>query len=220
MVIAAASALPSILRMVPHQSEKAPTFSASATLCLAASSTASGLFEASAGLASAWSPSRNAFCAGMRSWQGRSKQPVSATLAPPRRKTRRPAMLMLRRLGFGLGALFLLEFLLGELADRRLGQFGPDFQRHRHLVLADAGREMGLHLLEGERGAGLQLHEHLGCFLAVGIGDADHDELVDGGMLVHSLLDHARIDVVARRDDEILGAVDQEKPAVLVHITH
>ena len=49
-------ALPSILVSVPHQSEKAPTLSASATLCLAASSTCSGLLEASAGLASALQP--------------------------------------------------------------------------------------------------------------------------------------------------------------------
>src|SRR3990167_9325315 len=216
MVTLAASALPSILRTVPHQSEKAPTLSASATLCRAASSTASGLFEASAGLASACSPSRNAFCAGMRSWQGRSKQPPRTRPAPPRRKMRRPAMLVLRRLGFRLGALFLLEFLLGELADRRLGQFGADLERDRHLVLADLAFQMLLQFLEGERGTGLQFHEHLGRFLAIRIGDADHDALVDCRMLVDRFLDHARVDVVARRDDQVLGAIDQEEPAVLV----
>ena len=79
---------------------------------------------------------------------------------------------------------------------------------------------MLLQLLEGERGAGLQLDEHLGRFLAIGIGDADHDAFVDRGMLVDRLLDHARIDVVARRDDQVLGAVDQVEPAVVVHVAH
>src|SRR6266481_1045198 len=83
-VTATVWALPSILVSVPHQPEKPPTLSASATLWLAASSTCSGLLDASAGLASARSPSRKAFCAGFSSSHGVSKQPPSARLAPPR----------------------------------------------------------------------------------------------------------------------------------------
>src|SRR5580704_8537389 len=81
---------------VPHQPEKPPTLSASATLWLAASSTCSGLLEASAGLASARSPSRKAFCAGLSSSHGESKQPPSARLAPPSRNTRRGAVMVFR----------------------------------------------------------------------------------------------------------------------------
>src|SRR5580704_14319686 len=229
---------------VPHQPEKPPTLSASATLWLAASSTCSGLLDASAGLASARSPSRKAFCAGFSSSHGVSKQPPIARLAPPSRTIRRGAVMVFRtasvplaqnheragrsrsgrarsrRLGPRLDALFLFHLLLGELADGSLGQLRPDLESDRHLVLADLALEMLLQFLEGERGAGLQLDEHLGRFLAVGIGDADHDTLIDRGKLVDRLLDHARIDVVARRDDEVLGAIDQEQPAVAVHVAH
>src|SRR6478672_610967 len=88
------------------------------------------------------------------------------------------------RLGLGLGAFLFLELLLRQLADRCLGQLGPDLQGDRHLVFADLALEMLLQFLEGERGAGLQLDEHLGRFLAVGIGNADDDAFVDRGMLV------------------------------------
>jgi hypothetical protein len=35
-------------------------------------------------------------------------------------------------------------------------------------------------------------------------GNADDDAFVDRGMLADRLLDHARIDVVARREDQVL----------------
>src|SRR4029077_1548808 len=213
-------ALPSILGGVPHQPENPPTLSASATLWLAASSTCSGLLEARAGLASARSPPRNAFCAGFSSSHGVSKQPPKTRLAPPSRNTRRAVMRSLCRLGLRLGALFLFQFLLGELADRRLGQLRPDLERDRHLVLADLAVEMLQQLLEGERGTGLQLDEDLWRLLAMRMGNADDDALVDRRMLVDRLLDHARIDVVARRDDQVIGAVDQEQPAVVIHVAH
>src|SRR5262245_36327548 len=54
------------------------------TLCLAASSTCSGLLEASAGLASDFKPSRNAFWAEFSSSHGVSKQPARATDGAPR----------------------------------------------------------------------------------------------------------------------------------------
>ena len=84
-----------------------------------------------------------------------------------------------------LGALLFLQLLLGELADRGLGQLRPDLERDRHLVLADLAVEMLQQLLEGERGAGLQLDEDLGRLLAMRMGDADDDAFVDRGMLVH-----------------------------------
>jgi hypothetical protein len=87
--MATVSALPSILVKVPHQSLNAPTFSASATLWRAASSTCKGLLEASAGLASERKPSSKAFWAEFCSSHGVSKQPPSARLAPPSRKMRR-----------------------------------------------------------------------------------------------------------------------------------
>src|ERR1700722_10094891 len=91
-------ALPSILVSVPHQPEKPPTLSASATLWLAASSTCSGLLEASAGLASARSPSRKAFCAAFSSSHGVSKQPVRARDGMPSRIERRKAIMVFRTL--------------------------------------------------------------------------------------------------------------------------
>src|SRR5918996_407182 len=186
-------AVPSILVRVPHQSEKAPTLSARTMLCLAASSIFRGLPEERAGLASDFRPSRKASCAGLRSSQGLSKQPARARDEPLRRIIRRETIMVFRT---------------------------ARIERDRHLVLADLAVEMLQQLLEGERGAGLQLDEDLGRFLAMRMGDADDDAFVDRRMLVDRLLDHARVDVVARRDDQVLGAVDQVEPAIGVHVAH
>ena len=65
--------------------------------------------------------------------------------------------------------------------------------------------------------AGLELDEGLRRLAAILVRDADHGHLLDGRMLVDRLLDAARIDVVARADDQVLDAVDDEDEAVLVH---
>src|SRR5262245_58283265 len=74
--------LPSMVRRMPCQSVKAPVCPASARLRFTASSICSGLLEASAGLARACSPSRNAFWLGFSSYHGRSKQPPREERTP------------------------------------------------------------------------------------------------------------------------------------------
>ena len=62
------------------------------------------------------------------------------------------------------------------------------------------------------------LTKALGDCAAVGVRHADHAHLLDRGMLVDRLLDDARIDVVAAAQQHVLGAVDDEDVAVLVHV--
>ena len=64
---------------------------------------------------------------------------------------------------------------------------------------------------------GLSLTKAFGASPRYCVLDADDGHLLDGGVLVDRLLDAARIDIVARADDEVLDAVDDEDEAFLVH---
>ena len=64
---------------------------------------------------------------------------------------------------------------------------------------------------------GLQADDGLDRLAAIRVGDADDGRLAHGRMLIEHLLDLARPDLEARRDDHVLRAVDEIEPALLVH---
>src|SRR5581483_4739327 len=113
-------------------------------------------------------------------------------------------------LGFPALLLLGLQLLLGKLADQSLGQRVAELDLGRHLDLGDLGLQVPADVLLAGGHAGTQLDEGLGRLAAVIVLDADHRHLLDRRMLVDRLLDAARIDVVARADDEVLDAVDDE----------
>ena len=66
------------------------------------------------------------------------------------------------------------------------------------------------------RGAGLELDHRGQAFAPVGVGHADHGAVLHRGVAPDHLLDLARVDVEAARDDHVLLAVDHVQVAALV----
>src|ERR1700688_3381484 len=117
-----------------------------------------------------------------------------------------------------LRLLALEEGELQDLADRRLGQLAAEFDEFRQLDGRELVGQEGEQARRVERSTVVPHDKGLDGMTAIGIGHAHDRRLGDGGMLVDRLLDQARIDLVAARDDDLLEAVDDEEVAVLVHV--
>src|SRR5215210_353966 len=119
-----------------------------------------------------------------------------------------------------LEALLLGQHAPEQLADGGLGQRLPKLQALRRLVGGETLQAEGQDLRLRHRAAGPADHEGLHGLPAVLVGDADGDGLGDVGVLEEDLLDLARVDVVAARQDHVLLPVDYIEVAVLVHPGH
>src|SRR6185312_10548366 len=109
------------------------------------------------------------------------------------------------------------EVALQDLAGTRLGErLAADDHGAGHLVATDVLAAHGDDLVGRDGGAGLDDHLGVDHLAEVFVGNAEHRDLEDVGMLEDGILDFGRVDVLAARDDHVLGAVDDEQVAVLV----
>src|SRR5262245_6545505 len=69
----------------------------------------------------------------------------------------------------------------------------------------------------GRPRAGLQPYEGLRRLAAIRVLDADDRHLLDRRMLIDRLFDPARIDIVARANNQVLDAVDDEDEPFPIH---
>ena len=107
-----------------------------------------------------------------------------------------------------------MRLFLGWFADHRLGKGVAKFDFGGHFNLGEPTLEVPADLVGGDHRSRLQLDESLGRFAPVLVIDADHRHFLDGAVLVDRLLDAAGVDVVARADDEVLDAVDDENKTI------
>src|SRR4029077_1227904 len=122
-----------------------------------------------------------------------------------------------RRLSF----LLVVQILLRDLADRGLRQSIADLERLHHFVLAELVLQEFLEFVERKRrGTLLQLDEGFRRLAAVLVSDTDYRHLLDRRVLVDRLLENARIDVEAAAQQHVLGSVDDENEAVLIHVAN
>ena len=110
------------------------------------------------------------------------------------------------------------QLLLGELPDHGLRQFVAELHMTRTLDPRELVVEESQQLLGAQGLVLLEPHVGLGHLALVLVGHAGDRDFGDGRMAVDRLLHHARIDVVAGADDEVLDAVDEEQEAVFVEI--
>src|SRR6476646_335882 len=140
------------------------------------------------------------------------------------RRRARSALIGLSKLRLGcrrLPFLLVVEILFRDLADRGLRQCIADLERLHHFVLAELVLQEYLKLVERERRCTvLELDEGFRRLAAIFVADSDHRHLLDGRVLVDRLLENARIDVVAAAQQHVLGAVDDENEAVLIHVAN
>src|SRR4029077_15854667 len=98
-------------------------------------------------------------------------------------------------------------------------QLIADLERLHHFVLAELVLQEFLEFVERKRrGTLLQLDEGFRRLAAVLVSDTDYRHLLDRRVLVDRLLENARIDVEAAAQQHVLGAVDDENEAVLIHV--
>src|SRR5262249_39585661 len=120
-----------------------------------------------------------------------ASRPGRQTRGSPRRASSRLAALRVERAELGLE----------DLAVAVLRQLG-----HEHVILGplEAGDGVKAERIEL---AWLRLADHVGDdhLAPFGIGAADHRDFAHAGMAQQHLLDLARIDVAAARNDEVLG---------------
>src|SRR3989440_6464504 len=115
-------------------------------------------------------------------------------------------------LGLALPLLVAQDELL-DLARRGLGQVAELDGRRAFEVGEVLPAELD-DLLLGGLPAGLERHEGLGPLAPPGVAHGHHGTLEHRGVLSHGLLDLARGDVLAPRDDDVLLAVAQLDVAV------
>src|SRR5205809_1872085 len=109
------------------------------------------------------------------------------------------------------------KHLAVDLAGRRLGQLGYEFDEARILVLAEALAHEVLDLLSERLVArAVGDDEGLHDLAAQRIGHADRADLAHVGMLQNGVLDLDRAHRPAGRDDDVVGAAAVEEVAVLV----
>src|SRR5258708_7985618 len=106
------------------------------------------------------------------------------------------------------------EFL--DLAGRGLGQ-GAEDDRLRRLEMGEIGAAPSDHLVLAQRRTGFRGDERAGTLAPFGIGPRHHCGLHDRRMAVEHLLDLERRDILAARDDDVLGAVLDLDIAVGMH---
>ena len=121
--------------------------------------------------------------------------------------------------GVRLRLFALLQLAPHDLAGTGFRQRIDELDHSRHLV--------GRHVLPAPVDDGLRLdaaaplgarHDHrLDRLAAVRVLGADHARLLNGRVLVHERLDLGRPNLVARRVDHALQAVDDEEIALLIH---
>src|SRR4029077_12323712 len=98
-------------------------------------------------------------------------------------------------------------------------QLIADLERLHHFVLAELVLQEFLEFVERKRrGTLLQLDEGFRRLAAVLVSDTDYRHLLDRRVLVDRLLENARIDVEAAAQQHVLGSVDDENEAVLIHV--
>src|SRR6185437_4049449 len=119
----------------------------------------------------------------------------------------------------GLRRFFRQERLLVGFADRRHRQAGAELDEVGTLDRRDFVLDEIAQLIFGDGLAGARLHHRLHGLAAIRVGYADDNGLRHFRVLVERLLDEARIDLIARGDDDILDAVDDEEIAVRIEIT-
>src|ERR1700678_4094557 len=128
------------------------------------------------------------------------------------RSPRRSRLRMRARLVFA-------KVLLRYFAERALRQWLANFHGADHFMLSETLLQKRLHLVKRERDrAGFQLDEGLRRLAAIVVGNSDNAHFLDRGVLIDGLLDVARIDVEAAAEQHVLGSVDDENEAVLVHV--
>src|ERR1700722_15275720 len=122
------------------------------------------------------------------------------------------------RLGMLAGFVF-AKVLLRYFPDRRLWQCVADLHGADHFVLSQPFPQERFHLLECERRrTGLQFDEGLRGLAAIVVRNSDDAHFLARPVLKRPPLDVAWIDVEPAAQEHVLGPVDDENEAVLVHI--
>ena len=103
----------------------------------------------------------------------------------------------------------LAQFALQHFAGAVFWQTVDDPPMLRPLEAGNAIEAKAFEANEIERGAGSGNQHGHDAFAPLGIGNADHRGFCDVRILEQDVLDLARIDVRAARDDEIFGAVEE-----------
>ena len=111
----------------------------------------------------------------------------------------------------------LAELGLQDLAGAAPGQLGPELDLPGHLEAGQPAAQVAQELVRGRAPAGLG-HDHGHRDLAPAlVGGRHHGALQDVGVSVERVLDLHRGDVLAPRDDDVLGAVaDRMSPSASI----
>src|SRR5947209_6436203 len=109
----------------------------------------------------------------------------------------------------------LCKVALDDLARGVARQLVEERDLPGHLVPGQVGLDVVLELLLGRLLLALGRHdERLEALAELLVGDTHHRDLVDAGMFVQEVLDLAREDVLASRDDHLVVAAVDEQAAV------
>src|SRR4051812_14648551 len=175
----------------------------SALACASASTSASRVFQSSA------------LCTSGRCNVRVRTPPSRSARRPSQRATPRPSATALPLVG---GAERLPQLVLQHLVEGLVArQLVDDFEALRDLLAHQPGRGAGLdHLVERQRlrtvGGWFDHSAHE--FSAFGVGQPDHGDVTDLGVVEQHVLQLARGDVLALTDDDVLQAPGEAEMAV------
>src|SRR5207244_11606128 len=109
---------------------------------------------------------------------------------------------------------------LDELAGGVAREVGVEGDLPRRLVVGEVAAAEFHHLGRRHRRTGAGLHGRVHALTPLGVGDAEHGGVLDGGVPVQHVLDLGRLDVDAARDDHVALAIADVDEALVVHPRH